>query len=201
VGVVDPGVGTERKILAAQLGGQIYLVPDNGLLSLVAQHRPMEQIVVVRNTSMLPRGLSATFHGRDVFAPVAGQILSGINLNRLGPQPDTFKALEVPPVVQQAGQVSGQVIYIDRFGNLVSNISREVMSQQWRDPAGLRVYLGDRDLGEFQATYGFVGPGQPLALINSMDLVEVAVNHGSAAQVLAEGIGAPVRVTEHRGER
>jgi hypothetical protein len=202
VGVVDPGVGTERKILASQLGGQLYLVPDNGLLSLVAQHVPMERLVVVRNSAYLPGGaVSMTFHGRDLFAPVAGHILSGVDLARLGPQPQTFKALELPAPVEQQGELIGQVIYVDRFGNLVSNLSRRLLQQRWRDLAALRVYLAGRPIGPLQGAYGFVAPGEPLALINSMDLVEVAVNHGSAAAVLGQGAGGEVRILEHHGGR
>ena len=198
VAVVDPGVGTERKILAAQLGGQTYLTPDNGLLSLVVQHLPMEQLVAVRNPQYLPgNGISATFHGRDVFAPVAGHILNGVSLSRLGPVPQTFKSLELPGPANQEGQLVGQVIYVDRFGNLVSNISREHLQKRWRDLGRLHVLLGGRDVGPLRGTYGFVGAGQALALIDSMDLVEVAVSHGSAAQTLAQGAGSEVRIVEH----
>ncbi|MHC4294610.1 MAG: SAM hydrolase/SAM-dependent halogenase family protein, partial [Planctomycetota bacterium] len=93
--VVDPGVGTERRILAGRFGGQRFLFPDNGIITFVAQSTPLDELVVVRNTKYLPvRQPSQTFHGRDIFAPLAGHLLSGVQLDKLGPRPDTYKMLD-----------------------------------------------------------------------------------------------------------
>ncbi len=192
--VVDPTVGTDRRILAARLGGQMYLLPDNGVITFVAGSQPMEAMHVVRNPAYLPAGASMTFHGRDIFAPVAAAILNGVDLHRLGPMPDTYKLLDLPAPAEQSGGLAGQVIYIDRFGNLVSNISSDDLVRRWKDLDRLRVWCAGKEIGPLVGAYAFVGPGKPLALINSMKLVEVAVNQGRAADLLGAAVGAEIVV-------
>jgi hypothetical protein len=192
--VVDPTVGTERRILAGQFGSHLFLVPDNGVITLIEQTMPAEALHVVRNTQYLPREASMTFQGRDLFAPVAGHILHGVPLNRLGPPPDAYTLLDIPVPKQAGDALVGQVIYIDRFGNLVSNISRDLLTELGWELDRLRVVCGNRDVGTLQGAYGFVKPGEALALINSMDLVEIAVNRESASDGLNARIGAEVRI-------
>jgi len=195
--VVDPGVGTDRRILAARFGGQVFLFPDNGIISMIAETMPLEEIVAVRNTRYLPpAGTSMTFHGRDIFAPLAGRILNGLDIKRLGPQPGTYKLLDLPAPAEQAGAMVGEVIFIDRFGNLISNIRRQQVRQRWKDLERLSVLCRGRDVGPLQGTYEFVEPGRQLALLNSMGFVEVAVNRGRACDELDAGVGAEVRITE-----
>jgi hypothetical protein len=140
-------------------------------------------------------GVSATFHGRDVFAPTAGQILKGRPPGSLGPQPQSYKLLEVPEPRIAPDEVVGEVIYVDHFGNLVSNIPAEMLG-----PAGggglerLDVQCAGRSVGPVRRTYGEVPEGDVLALINSMDLLEIAVNAGRGDAALNAGIGSPVRV-------
>lgn len=196
VGVVDPGVGTERGILAAVLDGQIFLMPDNGLISLVAAALPMESIVIVQNEKYLPQAeASTTFHGRDVFAPLAGEIMTGLDIHELGPQPRTYKTLDIPEPLRDRDSLVGQVLYVDRFGNLISNISRRTVAKDWANVSSLGVTLAGRDIGPLRETYGVVKVGQLLALFNSMDLLEVAVNQEKACDVLQAGVGAEVRVS------
>ena len=193
--VVDPGVGTDRRILAAQCGEQMFLLPDNGVITMVADAAPIEELVVVRNTDVLG-GVSMTFHGRDVFAPLAAQILNGLALHRLGPQPDSYRQLEIPVPVRSGDAVVGQVIYVDRFGNLVSNITWRDVEYIWQDPATVRVSCLGRDLGPLQGTYGFAAEGELLALVNSMGRIEVAVNRGRACDALDAGVGTEVRLVQ-----
>ena len=196
VGVVDPGVGTRRRILAAVMGGQTFLMPDNGLISFMAAVLPMEAIVVVRNTRSLPSAeASKTFHGRDIFAPLAGQIMNGLDIHELGTQPRTYKTLDVPEPLQDAGSLVGRVLYVDRFGNLISNISRKAVVDRWPALAGLSVTCAGRDVGMLRETYGAAKAEQSLALFNSMGLLEVAVNQGRACDVLGAGVGAEVRLS------
>jgi len=194
--VVDPGVGTQRRILAGRFGRQVYLFPDNGIITLVAQKLPMEALFSVRNPDFLPPPSAAgmTFHGRDIFAPVAGHILNGLDIRRLGPTPKTYKTLEVPAARLEGGGIVGQVVYVDRFGNLVSNIPWEMVRRAVRDPDRATVRCAGRDVGPLRGTYGFAEPGRPLALINSMSLVEVAVNGGRASDALGAGVGSEVRM-------
>ena len=196
VGVVDPGVGTDRGILAAAIGGQIFLMPDNGLISFVTAVLPMEAVVVVRNKRYLPRaGVSATFHGRDVFAPLAGEIMKGLDIDELGSQPQTYKTLDIPQLTQDAETLVGKVLYVDRFGNLISNMSRQAIVERWPSIASLGVTCAGREIGPLRETYGVAKAGQFLALFNSMGLLEVAVNQDKACDVLQAGVGAEVRVS------
>jgi len=202
--VVDPGVGTERRILAARYGGQTIVAPDNGLISFVDRDQPLSEIVVIRNDRyFLPGPTSATFHGRDIMAPVAAYIAGGLALAKLGPAPEKFKLLDLPePRSEDGGVLVGQVIYVDRFGNLISNIPAPLLEESLGDRVAAVVSCAGREVGAIQATYDFGEPGQPLALINSMSLLEVAVNGGKACDVLGAGVGAEVRVgprTEQRG--
>ena len=193
--VVDPGVGTQRRILAACFGKQTFLFPDNGVITLLAERLPLAQIVAVRNAQYLPPAQpSRTFHGRDIFAPVAGHLLNGAPLEQLGPQPDTYKLLELPAPAAGTDEIVAQVIYVDRFGNLVSCIDETLLGGYWQRLEAMRVTCAGHEIGPLVGAYGFVEPGQPLALINSMGYVEVAVNRGSAAEALGAGVGAEVRI-------
>jgi len=194
--VVDPGVGTQRRILAGRLGGRLFLVPDNGVLTFVAQTMPTEALHLVSSTRYLPPGRpSATFHGRDIFAPVAAHLLNGVAVERLGPPAEKYKVLDLPAPTTEPGRIAGEVVYVDRFGNLVSNIPGALAMEHFADLERIEVCCGGRSVGGLQGTYGFVGEGEPLALINSMDRIEVAVNCGRADEVLGVGIGAEVVLT------
>lgn len=194
--VVDPTVGTDRRILVGRFEGQTYVFPDNGVITLIAERGPAEGLVVVRNPDYLPRQpLSTTFHGRDVFAPLAAHILNGLSIDRLGPQPDTFKLLDLPVCQEAEGELIGQIIYVDAFGNLVSNIPAELIRRRWLDMESIRGTCAAREVGQLQPAYGFVEPGEVLMLLNSVGLIEVAVNRGRACDVLAAGLGTEVRLT------
>lgn len=194
--VVDPGVGTQRPLLAARLGGQTFLAPDNGVLTMVAQAMPMEAIHVIQNLQMLPPAgvASRTFDGRDILAPVAAAILNGLAIRSLGPQPATFKLLDIPVPAMEGRSLRGQVIYVDGFGNLITNITATAAAGL-ADPACLAVVCAGRPAGPLRTAYACVRAGEPLALVNSMGLVEVAVNQGRACDVLQAGFGAEVTVS------
>lgn len=195
--VVDPGVGGDRRILAAKMGGHTVLVPDNGIISFLADKLPLESIFVVRNTEYLPiRDPSMTFHGRDIFAPVAGHILNGLDIAKLGPPPKTYKLLDIPTAEPTGDHIAGQVIYIDHFGNLVSNIPEQMVRARYGELGRVHVTCAGRSVGPLQGAYSFVEPGEVLAVFNSMGYLEVAVNQGRACDSLAAGIGAEIRVVE-----
>ena len=200
--VVDPTVGTDRRILAGRFAGQLFLFPDNGVITFVAETMAMQVLAVVRAAeSAGTASVSMTFHGRDVFAPLAGQILNGLDIARLGPPPSTYKTLDLPRPIEQEDRLIGRVIYADRFGNLISNVPAEAVRRRWLDTGQLIVSCAGRQVGPIQATYAHAKEGEALALFNSMGLLEVAVNRGSAAQKLAAGVGSEVIVMEARHER
>jgi hypothetical protein len=193
--VVDPDVGTEREILAARLGGQYFVFPDNGVITLVAQSLPTEQLVCVRDKRYFQTASpSGTFHGRDILAPVAARILLGLDLRRLGPQPVQYKMLDLPGVREEESGISGQVLYVDRFGNLITNLTDTFIRKRYDALDRVRVQCNGKDCGPLRNSYAAAEKGEPLAIINSMGLLEIAVNRGAASAALGVRVGAPVRV-------
>jgi len=196
VAVVDPGVGTSREIIAVEADGHAFLAPDNGLLAPIigrasapAIHRL--SVAEARSRFQLPTP-SATFHGRDIFAPIAAEIAAGrAQIPELGPVvKDVVPAWVDEPTVTP-DQVSGVVITIDHFGNLITNIDAALI-QRFTRPM---VRTGGHTF-VLRRTYGDVQPGDFLALINSFGVVEIARAEQSAAETLGLGRGAPVTVMD-----
>ena len=191
--VVDPGVGTARRPIAARAGAHLFVAPDNGLLSLALRRLPLEEARVIDPTR-LDRSAeeSATFHARDIFAPAAAALACGRPLADLGPEAGSLLPLGLPEPQQLAGVVRGEIIHVDRFGNLVSNIDEGALGGRGCS----RVEIGGRRIGPLRRVYGDAEPGGLLALWNSAGLLEVAVREGSAAAALGAGRGA--RITARR---
>jgi len=190
--VVDPGVGTERAILLAEAGGQKLLAPDNGCLSNVLRGLGGAPIVRrVTEAKYWRHTVSATFHGRDIFAPVAGHLSRGIESARFGPPASHWLQIETPVPNMTANQIRGEVIFIDDFGNLITNIPGEMVPHR---PAALSV--GKKRLKAFQwvQTYAKAAPGALVALISSDGWLEIAQVGGSAARMLRGTVGVKVVV-------
>ena len=195
VAVVDPGVGTSRRILAGRYNDRIVLAPDNGLLTLVHRDAQLQALHVVENRRYFASAISATFHGRDIFAPVAAHLSRGISLGDLGAPADRIEVLNIPrPQFNPDGSIDGMVVLVDRFGNMITNISEIDLTAARTPRPHLEVHLGDRLIGPVRHTYGDVAPGEPLALIGSSRMLEIAVNSGHAAQVLSAGRGTPIHL-------
>lgn len=193
VAVVDPTVGTSRRILAARYSDRVFLAPDNGLLTLVHRDADLQEIRVVENRSLFTSRLSNTFHGRDIFAPVAAQLSKGMSLDQVGPVADRIEVLELsPPTRRDNGDIEGEVTLIDRFGNLITNISIVDLSAARTGNRHYEVTVAGRSIGPVRATYADVGVGEPLAIIGSTQMLEIAVNQGSAAELLGAKRGEPV---------
>jgi S-adenosyl-L-methionine hydrolase (adenosine-forming) len=198
VAVVDPGVGTARAILCMVAEGHALLAPDNGLLERCAARHPAARVLQLAEGPLARLGIdrvSATFHGRDIFAPVAAELAAG----RCGPQalgPPRSLASSVadePEMLPDA--VVGRVVTVDHFGNLITNIGAERIERMERAQA----HVGGRVL-RIGRTYGDVEPGEALALINSFEVLEIAVRQGSAAAALGVGRGARVSVRQAQSE-
>lgn len=195
VAVVDPGVGTSRDIIAVTAQGHVFLAPDNGLLApIVGRHR--DAAVVRFNPSQLARlGVSrpsATFHGRDIFAPIAAELAAGRCAPAdLGEAVDTLVPAWVDEPTVEPSSVSGVVITIDHFGNLISNIDATLI-ERFRLPL---VHAGNHSFPLLR-TYGDTRPGEYLALVNSFGVVEIARAEQSAAEGLGLSRGAPVVVRD-----
>jgi len=191
VGVVDPGVGGKRKAILVEAGEYVFVGPDNGLVSLAVRRLGMKRAFEVTDErSFLPE-VSSTFHGRDIFGPVAARVAAGASPGSFGPELGSIESLQVPVPALEGGGLSGEVIYVDSFGNLVTNIRKEELA---RFGAPVDVLIGDKSIHGVKKTYAMAEKGAPLALIGSSGLLEVAVSSGSAAGVLNCGVGEKVRV-------
>jgi len=196
VAVVDPGVGSERNILLAQYAEQLFLVPDNGLITLIHQTRSVEQINIVSNETLFCKPVSATFHGRDIFAPVAAHLSKGLKPDQVGPRTTFVNLLDVPPArLTAGGSLVGQIIHVDRFGNLVSNISADQLRELANNPtARMQVNVGKMPVGSVGRTFSQAERGKPVAYIGSAGLLEIAVNQGRADTHFAAHPGTTVEV-------
>jgi S-adenosyl-L-methionine hydrolase (adenosine-forming) len=181
--VVDPGVGSTRSALALSTKGHWFVGPDNGVLTPVLHDAPVEAIVLP-----VPASASPTFHGRDLFAPAAAALANGAGLTQLGQRLNGFpERLAYTAPHAEGKSVVGEVIYVDRFGTLITNLSADLI------PGAAQVEVEDRDLGPGKRTFIDAGLGGLLAYIGSGGALEIAVRNGSAARRLGMGIGARVR--------
>jgi S-adenosylmethionine hydrolase len=196
--VVDPGVGGERRALVAEAEDFFFVGPDNGLFTAVLQRYPPRRLVAIEDSSYLPAGRSDTFHGRDVFAPVAAHCAAGVPVERFGSQVDEFRTVEIPAPLRRGQTLRGQVIAVDHFGNLVTNISREVLEEFSRGEEVI-VEIGRTVIPGLSRSYLQAGRGHPLAVVNSWDHLEVAVSEGDARKELGVVRGQTVTVRRRPG--
>jgi S-adenosylmethionine hydrolase len=196
--IVDPGVGTDRKAIAVETKSGLRLVgPDNGLLWLAAERAGIKRIVELRSPRYrLPR-VSASFHGRDIFAPAAAWLWRGVPMKQLGPPLQKIARLEVgSPVAEDQSELCGEIIYIDSFGNLITNISRTAFERFARRCQQCRLSIRIKRRGSLALykAYAEAPQGAPLAIFGSFDLLEIAVRDGNAAKHFDAAEGAPVSI-------
>jgi len=191
--VVDPGVGTARKIVYVHMGGQDYLAPDNGLLGRLAALVPPSKIIAVTNRQVWLPEVSATFHGRDIMAPVAARLSLGLDPDTLGPHQRELLPLAWPEVRMLANRIDGEVVSIDSFGNLITNITAEMLEGVPVDDSVAVQCDGHETQGIFTA-YGDQPEMTLIALVGSSGLLEMAIVGDSAAAMLAAGEGARVTI-------
>jgi len=194
VAVVDPGVGTDRAIVFVQIGRQRYLAPDNGLLSRLTCRQPPSQVIQLTEPAYWLEPVSETFHGRDILAPAAAWLSLGLRPERLGTPRQRLVDLDWPVPRCQPGSVEGQVLTIDSFGNLITNITVDLLGDVPRDER-TRIAIGDRQITGIGRTYGTRPEGTLIALVGSSGRLEVAVVGGNAAATLHVGGGTPVSLT------
>jgi len=193
VAVVDPGVGSARRALAARIGGQVFLAPDNGLLSYALEAGPVEEVRAITAPDLWLPEVSATFHGRDVFAPVAGHLAAGLPLDRVGPEVRDPVRLPIPRArVEAGGRLAGEILWIDRFGNGITSIHRRDLDRFVDQGAGAAVSVRGRRLGAIVGTFAEAGPGGSGALIGSTGHLELFLCQASLAAAWGLSVGDPV---------
>ena len=190
VAVIDPGVGSKRRALLVETPEAFFVGPDNGLLSLAAPASAATRVIHLTNEEyfLLPR--SQTFHGRDVFAPVAAHLSRGVSPKQFGDSISTMECLPQPRVELRPNGLTGSVIYVDHFGNVVTNITAGDLR-----PFSMNSLLVSMDTMQIHGvvpSYAAVEIGAPAAVINSWGLLEIAVRNGSAAQQFNLGVGHPI---------
>ncbi|MCX5874654.1 MAG: SAM-dependent chlorinase/fluorinase [Deltaproteobacteria bacterium] len=187
--VVDPGVGSSRRAIVARCQGHYFVGPDNGVFSLVFRNNVACEIREIKNPKFFMAQQHPTFHGRDIFAPVAARLSSGWPFEDVGPSIQDPERLSYPPALKTEYGIEGKVIYVDRFGNLSVNIETSMLDKPVKE-----INLGSLSIKGLSRTFCDVPDYQPVALINSFGLLEIAINKASAGESLGIGLGARVRV-------
>jgi len=190
--VVDPGVGGERKPVLVETDRYVFVGPDNGLLSLAAARDNIKRVVHLTERPFFREEISSTFHGRDIFAPVAAHLSLGTNPGAFGLELDSIESVRAPQPVEKDGAVAGEVIYVDTFGNLITNIRARALSGL---KGGVEVSVDGNAACGLALSYSSAKAGEPLAVIGSAGYLEIAVNMGSAADHFSSGIGGRVVVS------
>lgn len=191
--VVDPGVGSSRHPIAVHAGGQTFVAPDNGVLWPSISRFPQWEAVCLDQTEWFRDEISNTFHGRDVFAPVAAHIANGVPLEELGSPLPHLVELELFNARQDEDGIHGRVLLADHFGNLVTNIPAHML-RHLPDLSSCRIVAGTHHLQGVYRTFSSVGLGEPVVYINSFGLLEIAIRNGSAAEQLRLHTDAKVKL-------
>lgn len=201
--VVDPGVGTNRQLLAVRAMGQIFLGPDNGILTPFLQDPLFAEAIFLDCPHLYRQPLSTTFHGRDILAPVAAALTNGAGFSRLGIPALKENLIKLASPTLQIdrirGNIAGSVIHIDHFGNLTTNIHQRDLAGLTDDPASIQIFHKKQQVLGLANAYASRTDGQVLALIGSRGYLELAVARGNAARILGAEVDDPVRVT--RGKK
>lgn len=181
IAVVDPGVGSDRRVLLAKFGGRYVVAPDNGLITMLHRTARIEEIRVVENGRYFLPGISSTFHGRDIMAPVAARLAEGVKPKEFGRATDRIETLPIEHRCDTfARRIRGAVLYVDRFGTMVTNIHRRELEAISARENALEVRVNDERLGPIRGCYQEVAIGEMLGLVGSADYLEIAVNQGRA---------------------
>lgn len=199
VAVVDPGVGSARRAILGESGGQLFIAPDNGLLSYVCERSGASRVRHLTNQNFFRDDVSATFHGRDVFAPVAAALSVGVEPSELGKEIDDWVRLPpLAPHVRSDGTIEATIIHIDRFGNCVTNLTRRELSED-RIARGAALVVNGHTIRSFRRFYADADGDshEPFAIWGSAGFLEISALRASAAALLGARRGQTVKVTSN----
>jgi len=201
--VVDPGVGSERKILLARTKEYCFIAPDNGVLSLVLEEEEIEDLREVTNEKYFLPGISHTFEGRDKMAPAAAWVSKGISCSEFGPAMASFERLDVEKPRLKGTEVVGHVLYQDKFGNLITDIPARMLEDVGgkADRKGIDLVIRGKKISSFTQSYSSAKRGELLFLVGSVGTIEIAAREESASEKLKAGIGDEVRICLRRQKK
>jgi S-adenosylmethionine hydrolase len=192
--VVDPGVGSARRGIAAEAGDWRFVAPDNGVLTGVFQEAVPKKVVELTERRYARPTVSRTFEGRDRFAPAAAWLAKGIQLAALGRTITDFQVLDLPKARQDGDVLKGEVVRIDHFGNIVTNLDRKACERLTNGSGAIRLTVGGRSIARLVSTFSEIGAGEIAALFGSTDHLECAAHAESAATALGVSVGDPVEL-------
>ncbi|MDD5132650.1 MAG: SAM-dependent chlorinase/fluorinase [bacterium] len=191
--VIDPGVGSNRRSILVETEKYFFIGPDNGALSFALENEKIKKIVELTNKDYFLQDVSNTFHGRDIFAPVAAQLSKGVSVRKFGEPTTEYKKFTIlSPRIHRHG-VSGKVIYTDHFGNLVTNISGGMV--QKLSLRKMVIKIKDYKIEKLSSSYADSTAGQILGIVGSNDGLEIAVNQGNASQIMKAKEGTEIEIT------
>jgi S-adenosyl-L-methionine hydrolase (adenosine-forming) len=193
--IVDPGVGSSRAILAIAADSHYFVGPDNGVFTPILDQAASVTVYRVDTTATLFKNISATFHGRDIMAPVAGQLAAGLDISRLGPgiAKNSCQRLPGPVSCHLGATLQGEIVHVDVFGNTCTNISREA-AESFAAGQSIQVQVSDGLILPLDRSYASQVKGTALALYDSHDYLEIAINQGNAARSLGLAVGMKVHL-------
>lgn len=189
--IVDPGVGTERRPLLVRGDNQYYVAPDNGVLSLIYDREESLNVRHITTEHYFLQPISQTFHGRDIFAPVAAWLTKNWQPASMGDAITDFKRFNIPKPKQDGYVLKGVVMRIDRFGNLMTNFKVGDLPEEMLKAGKIQLMLNDKEITRLVANFAQGQPNEPVAVIGSSGYIEVVVNKASASRVMGIGRGTP----------
>jgi S-adenosyl-L-methionine hydrolase (adenosine-forming) len=195
IGVIDPGVGTDRRGLVIVTNDSIFIGPDNGLLIPAAQKQGSFIAYEITKSSYLSKPVSHTFHGRDIFAQIAAHILTGISFDSIGPQVHDYKTIETKKPTVKDNSIIGHVLYIDDFGNIITTIDDAIIQKHLSLGKMYTLIINKKEyMIPYHKSYGFIPLNQLLLTVGSANLIEIAVNQGNAAETLKVNIDDAIEI-------
>jgi len=196
VAVVDPGVGTKRRPIIVETSSSLFIGPDNGLLIMAAEKQGIRHVYEIKNRRYMLQKISRTFHGRDIFAPAAAHLANGIPPEDFGPEIKDYMVPEYSKAIIEKDGIIGEILYIDDFGNLITNISEETLAKiDLREGDLIKLSFRNKSFRlKICKAYGEVNAGEPLAIIGSHNFLELSVNLGNAAKYFGLSIGDKLRL-------
>jgi S-adenosyl-L-methionine hydrolase (adenosine-forming) len=194
--VVDPGVGTTRRPILASSDGYHFVAPDNGVLSMVYAREERIHVRHITSEHYFRQPVSNTFHGRDVFAPVAAYLAKLVDSHKFGDEIEDYVKFAAPkPKAAGENKIRAVVLKVDRFGNLITNVTPADAPALFKDqPAAFKIAVGSREITSIHSTYAEGEPGEVFGILGSMGYLEIAANRGAAAQITGAGKGSEVSI-------